>query len=83
MANYSLNDLSLSQQYFKLPLDLYDRLYDSLNQAAALICVANCEDFLDFDKTIARNYLFILQNLILDALESYQQLDDSLIKQSS
>lgn len=62
-------------------LELRDKLYDELQQAAALATVAHSQRFLTFEKTVQRNYLWVLENLVLAALATYSSLDGCLDKQ--
>jgi hypothetical protein len=83
MAHCSLNDHSSNQKPLlstESPplLDLRDKIYDELRQAAALAVVANSEDFLEFNEPFVRDYLEILQNFVVDALETYKLLDEHL-----
>ncbi len=80
MAHSSLND-HVSDKKLLSSLELRDKLYDELQQAAALATVAHSQRFLVFEKAVQRNYLWALENLVLAALATYSSLDSCLDKQ--
>jgi hypothetical protein len=67
MAQSSLNDHVSDQKVSSL--ELRDKLYDELQQAAALATVAHSQHFLVFEKVVQRNYLWALENLMAIALK--------------